>query len=216
MIKVVIADDQTILNESLKVIIEQDHDIEVVGLAENGMEALELCDEKLPDLVLMDLKMPVCDGVKSTGLIKKKHPETKVLILTTFSDEQSVNQALKNGGDGYILKNIKPFELREVIKSTIRGFNVIKKDVFNTLVRQLDPGSTPANHTAVSGPDMDLSERELHIVQRIVQGQSNKEIASSMGLSEARIKSILSDIFVKLKVEDRIQLAVFAVKHHLC
>lgn len=215
MIKVVIADDQMILNESLKVIIEQDHDIEVVGMAENGNEALKLCDEQSPDLVLMDLKMPVCDGVKSTGLIKRKHPETKVLILTTFIDDQSVNQALKNGADGYILKNIKPFELREAIKSTIRGLNVIKEDVFSILVRQLDSRPTFA-HLNTNGHDIDLNEKEIQIIQKIVQGRSNKEIASSMYLSEARIKSILSDIFIKLKMQDRLQLAVFAVKNQLC
>lgn len=215
MIKVVLADDQKILNESLKVIIEQDHDIQVVGLAENGNEALKLCDETSPDLVLMDLKMPVCDGVKSTGLIKKRHPETKVLILTTFNDDQSVNQALTNGADGYILKNIKPFELREAIKSTIRGLNVIKEDVFNILVRQLNSKPT-LEHLKTDGLHIDLNEKEIQIIQEIVRGRSNKEIASGMSLSEARIKSILSDIFIKLKIQDRLQLAVFAVKNHLC
>lgn len=215
MIKVVLADDQRILNESLKVIIEQDQELEVVGLAENGNEALKLCDETSPDLVLMDLKMPECDGVKSTGLIKKRHPETKVLIFTTFNDEQSVGQALKNGADGYILKNIKPSELREAIKSTIRGLNVIKEDVFSTLVRQLDARFS-LEPQAPSGLHIELSEKEIQIIQQIVQGRSNKEIAASMALSEARIKSILSDIFIKLKIEDRLQLAVFAVKNHLC
>jgi DNA-binding NarL/FixJ family response regulator len=213
--KVVLADDQRILNESLKVIIEQDQDIEVVGLAENGNEALKLCDETSPDLVLMDLKMPVCDGVKSTGLIKKKHPETKVLILTTFNDDQSVNQALTNGADGYILKNIKPFELREAIKSTIRGLNVIKEDVFSILVKQLNSKPT-FQHLKTDGLQIDLNEKEIRIIQEIVYGRSNKEIASGMSLSEARIKSILSDIFIKLKIDDRLQLAVFAVKNHLC
>lgn len=215
MIKVVLADDQRILNESLKVIIEQDQEIEVVGLAENGDEALKLCDETSPDLVLMDLKMPECDGVKSTGLIKKYHPQTKVLILTTFNDEQSVNQALKQGADGYILKNIKPFELREAIKSTVRGLNVIKEDVFSTLVRQLDAGFSPECRVT-GGLNIELTEKEIQIIRQIVQGRSNKEIASGMALSEARIKSILSDIFIKLKIEDRLQLAVFAVKNQLC
>ena len=213
MIRIVLADDQKLLIESLKIIIEQDHDIEVVGLAENGQEALRLCDEAAPDLVLMDLKMPVCDGVKSTGFIKKKHPEIKVLILTTFNDDESVSQALKNGADGYILKNIKPFELREAIKSTARGLNVIKEDVFSILIRQLDARSTyPVN----SDLEIKLNEKEIQIIQQIVQGRSNKEIASGMSLSEARIKSLLSDIFIKLKIEDRLQLAVFAVKNHLC
>jgi DNA-binding NarL/FixJ family response regulator len=215
VIKIILADDQRLLNESLKIIIEQDGDIEVAGLAENGQEALRLCDEVLPDLVLMDLKMPVCDGVKSTGYIKKKHPEIKVLILTTFNDDESVSQALKNGADGYILKNIKPYELREAIKSTVRGLNVIKEDVFSVLVRQLDAGS-PMKYLNNPGHGLDFNEKEIRIIHQIVQGRSNKEIASSMALSEARIKSILSDIFIKLKIEDRIQLAVFAVKNHLC
>jgi DNA-binding NarL/FixJ family response regulator len=213
--KVLIADDQTILNESLKILIEQDNEIEVVGLAENGMEAVKLCDERSPDLVLMDLKMPVCDGAQGTALIKEKHPQVKVLILTTFSDEQSVSQSLRSGVDGYILKNIKPFELRESIKSTIRGLNVIKDDVYNKIIQQLGSESTP-EHRKVVECNIKLKDKELQVTQMVVQGRSNKEIASSLRLSEARIKSILSAIFIKLKIEDRLQLAVFAVKNHLC
>ena len=126
-----------------------------------------------------------------------------------------MSQAITNGADGYVLKNIKPFELREAIKSTIRGFNVIKDDVYNSLMKHLDskPGS---GHLNSEGVKVDFSEKEIQIIQWVVQGLSNKEIAHKMNLSEARIKSILSDIFIKLKIEDRIQLAVYAVKNHLC
>lgn len=213
MYQVVLADDQSILNESLKVIIEQDKELKVIGMAENGLEACQLCDELAPDLVLMDLHMPVCDGIESTGLIKKKHPEIKILVLTTFSDPESIHQALKNGADGYLLKNIKSFELREAIKSTMRGLNVIKEDIFSTMVQQLD--LKPEN-PKTEEPTVDLTTTEILIIQKIVQGQNNKAIADTLGYSESRVKAIIRDIFAKLNIEDRIQLAVYAVKHHLC
>jgi DNA-binding NarL/FixJ family response regulator len=117
MIKVVIADDQKLLRERVKSIIEQDPEIEVAGLAASGLEVLELCDQTRVDLVLMDIRMPVCDGIEGTKLIKRSHGNTKILVLTTFNDDQNVFKALINGADGYILKDIAPDELIQAVKN---------------------------------------------------------------------------------------------------
>ena len=126
MIKVLIVDDQIILRESLKFIIEQDTDINVVGLAGNGAEAFSLCGKLKPDVVLMDIMMPDCDGVEGTRLIKSKYESIKVIILTTFNDEKNVSRAIKSGADGYVLKDISPEQLILAIKSVFNGFSIMQ------------------------------------------------------------------------------------------
>ncbi|NLD47714.1 MAG: response regulator transcription factor, partial [Clostridiaceae bacterium] len=130
MIKVVIVDDQVILRESLKFIVEQDSDIKVAGLGSNGMEALLLCDTHKPDVVLMDIMMPECNGVEGTKLIKEKYSSIKVIILTTFNDEENISQALKNGADGYMLKDMNPDELILAVKSAAKGLNIMHPSAF--------------------------------------------------------------------------------------
>src|SRR5690554_2342466 len=125
MIKVLIVDDQIILRESLKFIIEQDKDINVIGLAGNGKEAFSLCEQLNPDVVLMDIMMPKCDGVEGTRLIKSKYKEIKVIILTTFNDEGNVTRAIKNGADGYVLKDISPDQLILTVKSVFKGYSIM-------------------------------------------------------------------------------------------
>ncbi len=127
MIKVIIADDQLLLTESFKSIIERDPDITVMGCADNGLEAFKLCEKSLPDLVLMDIKMPEYNGIEGTRMIKEKYPQVKVLILTTFEDDQNMYEALKKGADGYILKEITPEELIQAIKNTVKGFGIFSK-----------------------------------------------------------------------------------------
>ncbi|MCX7921768.1 MAG: response regulator transcription factor [Clostridia bacterium] len=219
MIKVVIADDQELLREGIKVMIEQDKDIKVVGCAKNGREAFALCNELLPDLVLMDLIMPECDGVEGTKLVKAKHPDCKVLILTVFGDRDKVSSALSNGADGYALKDIKPEELVQLIKSTVSGLQVIHKNVFATII-----GNTLNNNTiraqAVENSEKKsfyiiLTDREKSIVRLIVQGKSNKEIAASLSISEGRVRNVMTSILEKLKLEDRTQLAIYAVKNDI-
>lgn len=216
MIKVIIADDQIMLSESLKLIIEQDSDIKVVGLAQDGIEALKLCDETMPDIVLMDLRMPNCDGIESTAAIKKKYPTIKILVLTTFNDEESINKVMKNGADSYILKNRRPPELINSIKNIMNGINVIDNTIYGTVVNQMiSMKSGTRKKDDIEIEKLGLNDQEKEVIKYIVQGKSNKEIASLMELSDSRIKAIISDVFIKLKVEDRTQLAIFAVKNHL-
>jgi DNA-binding NarL/FixJ family response regulator len=214
MIKVIIADDQLLLTESFKSIIERDPDIKVTGCAENGLEAFKLCEVSVPDLVLMDIKMPGYNGIEGTRMIKEKYPQIKVLILTTFEDDKNVYEALKNGADGYILKEITPEELIQSIKNTVRGFGIFSKTPFSLITRQFSANSEkeepPVNISAFN-----LKDRDVEILRLIADGLTNKDIASKLCLSLGRTKNIISEIMAKLELEDRNQLASFAFKNKL-
>jgi DNA-binding NarL/FixJ family response regulator len=214
MIRVVIADDQVILRDSLKFIIEQDSEINVLGCVGNGREAHELCGRQQTDLVLMDIIMPVCDGIEGTRLIKSSYGNVKVLILTTFNDEENIANALKNGADGYVLKDVRPEELILAIKSVASGLGIIHRDAFNTVVKQF---STSSENNAVKAcsVQVDLTEREKDIIRLIVDGKDNKEIASTLFIAEGSVKNVITGILSKLKLKDRTQLAVFAIKNNL-
>jgi DNA-binding NarL/FixJ family response regulator len=213
VIKVILVDDQNIILEGLKYMIEKDKNLKVVGTARNGKEALELCDKFSPNIVLMDLVMPECDGIEGTYLIKKKYSEIKVIILTTFEDEENISKALKNGADGYILKDVKPDALRVTLKSSFLGYPVIHKNVFNKVLKHYNNSVNKSKSIKKVEIYKELNENELAIINLIVDGKSTKEIALEMFLSEGRIRNILTRIFQKLEVMDRTQLAVFAIKN---
>lgn len=215
MIKVLIVDDERLLRESLKNIIEHDAEIDVAGCAENGCEALRMCDELLPDLVLMDIKMPVCDGVEGTKLIKARYSNIKVIILTTFDDDENVTRALENGADGYILKDVTPEELILIIKNAVKGFTIISNKTYGTVAKQFNKNSEPVKTEGRSGKGVILNDTELYILRLIAEGKNNKEIASIVFLSEGRVKNIISEMFSKLKLKDRYQLLSYAYKNNL-
>lgn len=212
-LKVILADDQVILRESMKFLLEQDPEIEVVACAANGNEAVAACAAYQPDVVLMDIVMPVCDGVDATRQICQKWPAIKVMILTTFGDAEHVAQALQNGASGYVLKDIRPADLILSLKSTVKGLRIVHEDAFATMVRSLtEPAVLPA---ADAEAVQLLTEREKEIMRRIVDGQSNREIAAALFLAEGSVKNAVSALLEKLDKKDRLQLAVFAVKHGL-
>jgi DNA-binding NarL/FixJ family response regulator len=214
LIKLGIVDDQKIFRETLKYILEQDKEIEVVGCAGDGNEALELCDKCLPDVLLMDIGMPVCDGVEGTEKIKLKYKTVKVIILTTFGDAGNVALALQKGADGYILKEVDSGELISAIKSTAKGLSVIHKSVLNVVTEQMSTKTEPPGSLETSKA-VDLNEKELEIIKLIVDGKSNREISKELGLTEGTIKNLVSELLWKLKLRDRTQLAVFALRHNL-
>lgn len=207
MIKTIIIDDQIILRESLKFILEQDKEIEVVACGGNGKEALEFCDTLSPDLVIMDLSMPICDGVEGTKLIKSRNKSIKVLILTTFDDNKNVSEALKNGADGYVLKDIKPDELVMAVKGVAKGLSIIHRNALDAVVEKLAD--------VKDNKEFNLTDREKTIIGLIVDGKSNKEIAISISFAEGSVKNIITGILNKLNLKDRTQLAIFAVKNDL-
>lgn len=211
MIKVVIADDQPLIRDGLKYIIEQDNEISVAGCAANGTEAFQLCEKFMPDVVLMDIGMPDCDGIEGTRLIKEKFKAIKIVILTTFKDSGSVVRALEMGADGYILKDIDTEKLIISIKGTAKGLRVIHEEAFTEYVsgikEEKDKGSEKSGYK--------LSEREIEIIRLIVYGNSNKEIAANLQLTEGVVRNIISGLLGKLNLQDRTQLAVFSIKHKI-
>lgn len=209
MIRVIISDDQKIIREGLKFIIEQDEEIEVIGLASNGNEVLQLCKNNNADLILLDIVMPELDGIDTTKILKEKYQNIKIIILTTFNEEELVTKALKNGADGYILKDIDSEELIYVIKNTLKGLKIFHDNVFDKIVYKID------NPKKTDKLKLNLSEKELEIVKLIVYGKSNKEIASDLNLNEGTIKNTVSSILSKLNLDSRTQLAVFAVNNNL-
>ncbi|MDR3601539.1 MAG: response regulator transcription factor [Desulfosporosinus sp.] len=218
MVKILIADDQKLLRESFKSIIENNSDIRVVACAANGREAYELCGKFNPDVVLMDISMPVCCGTEATKLIKSNYPHIKVLILTASADQLDVAQAINNGANGYILKNVGTEELILSIKSTYYGLQIIHMDVFKSasFSQQLNkPKDFNSTKVTVDDIEIIITDRELGILQMIVDGKDNKEIGSSLFIAEGTVKNTITTIISKLQLKDRTQLAVYAIRNSL-
>lgn len=211
MIKVLIAEDMDILRESLKYMIESFEDMEVVGLASDGKKALELCRVHKPDVVLMDIKMPVCDGLEGTRLIKSAYPDIKVLILTAIEDENTISDAVNCGADGYITKDILPMQLQQSVKSVIAGLGIVKKSIMNSVIQKNNSDSAKFTSEDTSN----LSDKERTLIRLIVEGKNYKEMGKEVCLSEGYVRNMVSEILVKLSLKDRVQLAVFAVKNKL-
>ncbi|MDP4180719.1 MAG: response regulator transcription factor [Bacillota bacterium] len=213
MIKVIIAEDMDILRESLKYMIESDPDMEVVGLASNGLEAIDLCRKHKPDIALMDIKMPKCDGIESTKHIRAEIPSTKVIILTTFEDEQSIYNAIEVGVDGYITKDIIPNQLQQSIKTVVCGLGVVNRRILDSIFSIME--ITPSVEDDNQKFSFELSKKEISIIRMVVEGKSYKDMGRELFLSEGYVRNILSDILGKFHLKDRLQLAVFAVKNNI-
>ena len=207
MIKVVIADDSQILRQGLKAILEQDDEIEVAGLAADGREAWQLCRKLKPDVVLMDMRMPQYDGSYGIARIKADFPDIRVLVLTTFDDRETVDAAVQGGADGYILKEMEDDKVIQSVKAVCAGIRVFGGSVFEGMRRQMAlPGAKA---------DLDLTPREMDIMRLVAQGMDNREIAAGLFLAEGTVRNNISRLLEKLKLKDRTQLAVFAVKNNL-
>lgn len=213
MIKVIIADDLGMLRQGIQVVLEQDSDISVVGLAADGKEAFELCGEHRPDVVLMDMRMPEYDGVYGTKHIKETYPDTKVLILTTFDDDETVSEAMESGADGYILKEMDNTKIIQSVKAVSNGISVLGANVYIGIQKRI--ASTNRRSEPVNSAALELSEREREIIILITEGYDNKNIAQKLFLAEGTVRNIISRMLDKLGLKDRTQLAVFAVKNNI-
>ncbi len=211
MIKVLICDDQDIVCEGLQRILESDPDISVVGIAHDGLEALELAAKKMPDLVLMDLKMPVMNGILATRKIREQYPNMFVLVLTTYADDEWLFDAIRSGASGYLLKDRPRDELVEAIKGTVAGEAYLDPTVAGKVLANVaqtpPPKSRPARVT--------LSPRETEILELLALGLSNADIALRLFLSEGTIRNYMSALFSKLGVSDRTQAVVVALREGL-
>ncbi|HCC51641.1 MAG TPA: DNA-binding response regulator [Porphyromonadaceae bacterium] len=203
---IIIAEDIQIVRNGLKIILEQSNQIKVLACAENGQKAYELCKEHAPDLVLMDFRMPECDGAEGTKLIKAFDPKIKVLILTTFDDDKTVEAALSSGADGYVLKEMDETTLIKAIQSTVSGINVLGGNIYKNLLSKV---------YLKEDSNMQLTEREKEILILIVKGCDNKTIANKLFLAVGTVRNNISNLLDKLHLEDRTQLAVYAIKNSL-
>ncbi|EHB54649.1 response regulator [Paenibacillus lactis] len=213
MISVLIVDDDPFIRESLKLLVGMDPDIEITGAAAHGGEALDLLEGGLvADVVLMDIRMPVCDGVEGTLRIREKYPDIRVLMLTTFDDEDYIAEALRNGASGYLLKNIPPDRIIQGIKTVHDGNMLIHPDIARKLTGMLRPAAQPDPQTPAKLEAFGLTPAECSIVTLIADGLSNKEIAGRLYLSEGTVKNYVTDILGKLSLRDRTQIAIFYLK----
>lgn len=214
-LKLLLVDDQDLIRESLHIVLGMDPDINVVGLAENGLIALEQCEAHQPDIVLMDIHMPKMNGVEATRQIKLQWPQTRVIILTTFQEVGYVIDALGAGAEGYLLKAIHPKDLAAGIKWVHQGGTLIPQDIAKLLVQQAVRGAENAGADSGAGKPADdggrssdaygLSERELQVLHGIADGLNNREIAEKLYLSEGTVKNYISSIYAKMDVRDRVQ-----------
>ncbi|PRR81840.1 response regulator transcription factor [Clostridium vincentii] len=207
-IKLLIVDDEKLIREGIKIMMSTFLDIEVVALAEDGYEALEICKRTPVDIVLMDIRMKKCDGVMGTRLIKEQFSKIKVLILTTFKDKEYIQDALKYGAFGYLLKDSSYEVIYEGVKSAYMGNMVIHPEVAKEFI--VENGS---NFKKKNIEKFNLSEKEVNIIEAIAKGFTNKEIAEELFLSEGTIKNNITSIFAKLALRDRTQVAIFAFKN---
>lgn len=212
-IKVLIADDIMILRQGLKAVLEQDPELQVVALAENGKEALEKCKVYRPDVVMMDMRMPDYDGAYGIRAIKEQLPDIRVLVLTTFDDEETIEKAVSSGADGYILKEMEDAKVIASVKSVYAGMSIFGSGVYQVMKKQMEAG--PSRQQPADAEESGLTPRELDVVKLVAQGYDNKEIATELYLAEGTVRNQISKILEKLELKDRTQLAVYAVKHGL-
>jgi DNA-binding NarL/FixJ family response regulator len=213
MVRVLIVDDQTVVREGLAAILGTDPEIEVVGLAGNGQQARDMLPEAQPDLVLMDLKMPVLNGVQATRRLRHKYPAIRVLVLTTYAADDWVLDAIAAGAAGYLLKDTRRAELLDAIKGTAQGRSYLDPSVAGRVMQRAVAQPVPAvPASAASRPAEPLTEREQQILALMARGYSNPEIAQRLHLDRGTVRIYVSVILQKLGASDRTEAAVLALR----
>jgi NarL family two-component system response regulator LiaR len=207
-ISVLIVDDHAVVRQGLKSLLSLQEDIEVVGEAANGLEAVEQISHLLPDVVLMDLIMPQLDGIEATRKVRALSPSTQVIVLTSFGEDEKVFSAIKAGALSYLLKNVSPADLVKAVQAAHRGETQLHPEIAKKLMDELSLGPRK------QAPE-ELTERELEVLRLIARGQSNREIARELIISEKTVKTHVSNILSKLHLADRTQTAIYALREGL-
>jgi DNA-binding NarL/FixJ family response regulator len=210
MIRVVLADDQHLIRQGLRTLLELEPDLQIVAEAENGQVALQQVKQRQPDLVLMDIRMPVMDGVAATAAITRQFPQTKILILTTFDDQDYVTAALQNGAIGYLLKDTPAEDLAEAIRAAHKGYTQISPGILPKLLSQVVPPSSLSSPPPLPAGLAALTPREREVLKLVAQGASNREIAQALYISEGTVKNHVTNILNRLDLRDRTQAAILA------
>jgi DNA-binding NarL/FixJ family response regulator len=211
VIRVLICDDQEVVREGLRVILNSALGLEVVGIAHDGAEALELIPQTTPDLVLMDLKMPGMNGIQATRQIRNQYPQVRVLVLTTYDADEWVFDAIRSGAAGYLLKDTPGEELIAAVKGTVEGKTHVDPTVAGKLFTQVAQSPALSNTTIAA----ELSDRERDVLCLLARGLTNTDIAQQLHLSEGTVRNYVSAVFAKLGVSDRTQAAVIAFRYGL-
>jgi NarL family two-component system response regulator LiaR len=203
-IRVMLVDDHNVVRSGLVTFLRAYEDLELVGEARNGLEAVNLCHEKKPDVILMDLLMPEMDGIAATRAILEEYPEIKIIAMTSFDEEALVHGVLAAGAISYLLKNVTSDELAAAIRAASLGKSTLSPEAARVLVQATRPTEQPW---------LELTEREMEVLNLVVQGQSNRQIADGMFISVATVKAHVSSILSKLQVSSRAEAIAYAIKH---
>jgi DNA-binding NarL/FixJ family response regulator len=213
-IRILIVDDQSLFRESLHAYLAMQKEFEVVGEALHGQEALRLAGIHKPDVILMDVRMPVLDGVETTRLLHEAHPECKIIMLTTFDDDEYVFEALRNGAVGYLLKDTSTEKLLEAVRAVSHGESFIQPSIQSKVVAEFArmARQVPSQSVVLAEP---LSPRESEILRMVAHGDSNREIATRLFITEGTVKNHVTNILEKMNVTDRTQAAIKAKENGL-
>ncbi len=216
-IGVLLVDDHNVVRQGLRMFIEMQKDMEVLGEGSNGAEAVELSARLNPDVILLDLLMPQMDGVEATRKIMQDNPHSRVLILTSFGEDDKIFPAIRAGAQGYLLKDIQPRDLVQAIRETYHGKAQLHPDVARRLMMAVSGDAPVKEPKPASLPNelQGLTDREREVLEQIAQGLTNREIAEKMVISEKTVKTHVSNLLDKLGLEDRTRAAIWALKHGL-
>lgn len=220
MIKVIIVDDQEIVREGLKMILSLHEEIDIIGEASNGQEFLNLIETKMPEVVLMDIRMPIMNGIETTKLVKEKYPNVKIIILTTFNEDEYIFEGLKNGADSYILKDSGSKEIMAAIKSVIDGEMLLNPKVTVKVINALNSMKVDKETFKFDSKKekliAKLTPRETEVVKHVLDGKTNKDIAKNLFVTEGTVKNYVSKILEKLELNNRAELIVMLRNSSLC
>ena len=205
-IQVMLVDDHNVVRSGLATFLRAYDDLELVGEAKNGLEALDLCHKTKPDVILMDLMMPEMDGIAATRAILTDYPEIKIIAMTSFEEEELVQGVLAAGAISYLLKNVSSDELAKAIRDAASGKSTLSPEAARVLVQATRPTKQPL---------FDLTEREMEVLNLVVQGKNNQQIADELVISLATVKAHISSILSKLQVSSRAEATAYAIKHKI-
>jgi len=205
-IQVMLVDDHNVVRSGLATFLRAYEDLELVGEAKNGLDALNLCRKVKPDVILMDLMMPEMDGIAATRAILEEYPEVRIIAMTSFEEEELVHGVLSAGAISYLIKNVTSDDLAKAIRDAVSGRSTLSPEAARVLVQATRPAK---------GPSYDLTEREMEVLNLVVQGQSNRQIADTMVISLSTVKAHISSILSKLQVSSRAEAIAYAIKNKL-